>query len=78
VAFAGSLPRAFSDMPRSWVGTLSSAEEKDEVREFRTDAEDCAGVCWSMSLSESSSEPPTAKVPSSGTSLREPCLLGGL
>ena len=42
---AGSFPRAFSDMPRSWTGTLSSADEEMEgVRELRNDGEDCAGV----------------------------------
>lgn len=32
---AGFLPRAFSDMPRSWVGRGSSVEEDmEEVREL--------------------------------------------
>ena len=32
-ALAGILPRAFSDMPRSWVGRGSSIEEIEGLRE---------------------------------------------
>lgn len=43
---AGILPRAFSDIPRSCNGTLSSAvDEIDCLREVWTEAESCAGVC---------------------------------
>lgn len=63
---AGILPRAFSDIPRSWRGTLSSIDdETDGVREVRSDGDDWAGVsCPSASSSESSSSP-IANVPSS-------------
>jgi hypothetical protein len=66
----GILPRAFSDMPRSWVGTASSTlDETDEARDGCSVGVDAAGVGrFSSSLSSSSSSP-MANVPSSGTSL---------
>ncbi len=58
---AGILPRAFSDIPRSCNGTLSSAvDEIDCLREVWTEAESCAGVCG-PSPSSSESSPPMAK-----------------
>jgi hypothetical protein len=68
----GILPRAFSDMPRSWIGMLSSADEAtDGVRELRKEGDDWEGVGWLRSSSESS-ESPIANVPSSsGTSERD-------
>ena len=42
---AGNLPRAFSDMPRSWVGRGSSpVDDIEGVREVWPDGEDCDGV----------------------------------
>jgi hypothetical protein len=65
---AGILPRAFSDMPRSWRGTgeLSIEEDREWVAEsLGAEAEDWEGVGWRFvsSLSESS-ESPIAKGPS--------------
>lgn len=58
---AGILPRAFSDIPRNWGGTLSSADDDIEgVRELRRDGEDCDGV-FGASASSSESSPPMAK-----------------
>lgn len=59
---AGIFPRAFSDMPRSCKGTLSSTtEDMEGLRELWTDGDVWAGVfCPSCSSSESSS-PPMAK-----------------
>lgn len=69
---AGILPRAFSDIPRSWVGSGSSVEETEGVRELWADGDDCEGVgssCRSSS-SESSSSPMANAPPSSGTLLK--------
>ena len=75
----GILPRAFSDIPRNWSGTVSSIEEAiDALREAPLDG-DCFGEDgvgsvgrFSVSASESSSSsPPMANAAfSSGTSLR--------
>jgi hypothetical protein len=67
----GILPRAFSDMPRSWVGTASSRlDETDDARDGSSVGVDAAGVGrLSSSVSSSSSSSPMANVPSSGTSL---------
>jgi hypothetical protein len=59
-AETGILPRAFSDMPRSCIGTLSSAaddEAIDETRDSRSRWEGCdtAGRTTSSSVSSSSS-----------------------
>lgn len=75
---AGILPRAFSDMPRSCVGTASSTTE--EAREGFSLGSDCDGVGRSSSLSSSSS--PIVNVPSSSGTLlnagaRE-CVVAGL
>lgn len=65
---AGSFPRAFSDMPRSWWGTLSSAEEAtDGARESAGGGDDCDGVCGCVSSSSESSSPIANVVSSSGT-----------
>ena len=70
----GIFPLAFSDMPRSCVGTeLSIEESTDGVRECRFEAEDmdgCSTKLWSSSTSESSSSPIAKAPPSSGTLLR--------
>ena len=69
---AGSLPRAFSDMPRNCIGTASSIEEIDAVLDCWPDGEECDGVgCMVCSSSESSSSPTVKAPPSSGTLLRE-------
>ena len=69
---AGILPRAFSDMPRSCVGSGSSFDDEiDAFRESWAEGDDCEGV-WSIpcsSSSESSSSPTANAPPSSGTSL---------
>ena len=63
---AGCLPLAFSDMPRSCVGTASSTDTTEDARDGFSQGLDCEGVgrC-SSSLSSSSS--PIANVSSSGT-----------
>ena len=69
---AGILPRAFSDMPRSCVGSESSFdEETDASRELWAEGDDWEGVrSISCSSSSDSSSSPTANAPpSSGTSL---------
>lgn len=75
---AGILPRAFSDMPRSCVGTASSTT--DEARDGFSLGSECDGVGRSSSLSSSSS--PIVNVPSSSGTLlnagaRE-CAVAGL
>lgn len=78
---AGIFPLAFSDMPRSCIGTASSTEtsteeETDGVREFCLDGDDCDGVGWRLSSSsESSSSPMANAVLSSGTLLSVGVLL---
>jgi hypothetical protein len=59
---AGSLPRAFSDKPRSCIGTWSS-DVMDGVRELLAEVVDCDGV--GLSSSSESDESPMAKVSSS-------------
>ncbi len=69
---AGILPRAFSDMPRNWVGSGSPFDEEiDAFREVWAEGEDCEGVrSTSCSSSSDSSSSPMAKAPpSSGTLL---------
>ena len=70
---AGILPLAFSDMPRSWIGTvLSTDESTDGVLEGWNDVDEADGVAasgWS-SASESSSSPTAKALSSSGTLLR--------
>ena len=68
--FAGSLPLAFSDIPLSCVGTVSSIDE-DLEGVFEGRCHDCDATCASCSSSSGSSSSPMAKLPlSSGTSLR--------
>jgi len=70
---AGSLPRAFSDMPCNCRGTSSTSPAEEAAAEGVSLGVDVAGVgrvssvSWSLSLSDSS---PMANVPSSGTSPR--------
>jgi hypothetical protein len=72
------LPRAFSDIPRSWVGSTSSADDAEGVRECKLARDE---VGWSAvdevsSCSSSSSSSPIAKaLLSSGTSVREGALV---
>ena len=71
----GIFPLAFSDIPRSCVGTASSTDDDiDGVREWLLGTEDsewCTADSWWSSASESSSSP-IAKAPSSsGTLLNE-------
>lgn len=76
---AGNLPRAFSDMPRSCVGSCSSVDEEIEgVLELWAESEDCDGVginSRSSSFSESSSSPMAKASPSSGTLLNAGVLM---
>lgn len=72
VYIPGNLPRAFSDMPLSCNGTVSSTpDDIDDALEGCSVGVDSAGVGWSSSSSSSSSSSPIANVPSSGTSLNE-------
>lgn len=64
---AGILPRAFSDMPRSCVGTASSTLEMEDARDGFSLGSECDGVGRSSSLSSSSS--PMVNVPSSSGTL---------
>ena len=59
-------------MPRNCMGTASSTEEIEGVREWWFEGEECDGVaCMLCSSSESSSSPIAKAPPSSGTLLRE-------
>lgn len=86
VNIPGCLPRAFSDMPLSCTGTVSSIlDDIDDAREAGSVGVDSAGVARRSSSvsssSSSSSSSPIAKVPSSGTLLSEDvrrCPVGGL
>lgn len=63
---AGIFPRAFSDMPRSCSGTLSSiVDAADGRRELCTDGDVCTGVLGSP-CSSSDSSPMAKGVCSSG------------
>lgn len=64
---AGILPRAFSDIPRSCVGTASSTFEIEDARDGFSLGSECDGVGRSSSLSSSSS--PIVNVPSSSGTL---------
>lgn len=68
---AGILPLAFSDMPRSCVGTASSRLDTTEpARDGFSLGSECEGVGRSSSLSSSSS--PIVNVPSSSGTLLNP------
>jgi hypothetical protein len=64
---AGILPRAFSDMPRSWRGTAAASmeEEREGVPEsVGPEVEDWEGVGARVASSSESSESPMVKGPS--------------
>lgn len=66
----GIFPLAFSDIPRSCVGTVSSIlEDIDEALEGWSVGGDAAGVARSSPSLSSSSSSPIANVSSSGTLL---------